>query len=41
MSDTGCLKLADFGLAINLKDEVANTRAGTLAYMVSRRRPAC
>ncbi|KAG2449847.1 hypothetical protein HYH02_005370 [Chlamydomonas schloesseri] len=27
------LKLADFGLAINLKEERANTRAGTLDYM--------
>ncbi|GIL76510.1 hypothetical protein Vretimale_6031 [Volvox reticuliferus] len=27
------LKLADFGLAINLREERANTRAGTLDYM--------
>jgi serine/threonine protein kinase len=28
-----CLKLADFGLAIDLKRERAVTRAGTLDYM--------
>ncbi len=28
------LKLADFGLAIDLNEERANTRAGTLDYMV-------
>lgn len=33
LSTDGELKLTDFGLAINLTEEVANTRAGTLAYM--------
>jgi hypothetical protein len=28
-----CLKLADFGLAIDLREERAVTRAGTLDYM--------
>ncbi len=28
-----CLKLCDFGLAINMNDERAVTRAGTLEYM--------
>ncbi|GBF97654.1 aurora protein [Raphidocelis subcapitata] len=31
--DEGVLKLADFGLAINMNDEPAVTRAGTLHYM--------
>lgn len=35
VTSEGLLKLADFGLAINTQHEVANTRAGTLAYMVS------
>ena len=30
-----CLKLGDFGLAINLREERAVTRAGTLFYTVS------
>ena len=30
-----CLKLGDFGLAIDLHEERAVTRAGTLDYMVS------
>ena len=29
-----CLKLGDFGLAIDLREERAVTRAGTLDYMV-------
>ena len=29
------LKLADFGLCLNLKEERSVTRAGTLDYMVS------
>jgi serine/threonine protein kinase len=31
--DGSCLKLADFGLAIDLREERAVTRAGTLDYM--------
>jgi serine/threonine protein kinase len=36
-----CLKLADFGLAIDLREERAVTRAGTLDYMAPevRQRP--
>lgn len=30
------LKVADFGVSINLNDERAVTRAGTVDYMVSR-----
>lgn len=33
VGEAGVIKLADFGLAINLNDEVPNTRAGTVAYM--------
>lgn len=32
--DDGTLKLADFGLAINIKDEPAVTRAGTLVCLL-------
>jgi len=32
-SNSSCLKLADFGLAIDLREERAVTRAGTLDYM--------
>lgn len=31
----GDLKLADFGLAVNLVREAANIRTGTLTFMVS------
>ena len=34
---SGNIKLADFGLAIDLNDERAVTRAGTLDYMVGGR----
>lgn len=34
-----CLKLADFGLAIDLREERAVTRAGTLDYMSPEVRP--
>ena len=34
-----CLKLADFGLAIDLREERAVTRAGTLDYMAPEVRP--
>uniref|UniRef100_A0A7S3VRI1 Protein kinase domain-containing protein n=1 Tax=Dunaliella tertiolecta TaxID=3047 RepID=A0A7S3VRI1_DUNTE len=33
LTDTRVLKLADFGLAVDLREERANTRAGTLEYM--------
>ncbi|KAL6750645.1 kinase-like domain-containing protein [Haematococcus lacustris] len=33
LTDTKQLKLADFGLAVDLNEERANTRAGTLDYM--------
>lgn len=35
-----CLKLADFGLAIDLREERAVTRAGTLDYMAPEVRAA-
>ena len=35
MTSTGVVKLADFGLAINVNEERPVTRAGTLDYMVS------
>ena len=38
LTSTGVIKLADFGLAIDTNEERAVTRAGTLDYMVSRRR---
>lgn len=33
MQRDGKIKLVDFGLAIRISDEIANTRAGTLTYM--------
>eukprot|EP00955_Chlamydomonas_euryale_P006164 65434-Chlamydomonas_euryale.AAC.2 len=36
-TEDGVLKLADFGLAIDLNEERAVTRAGTLDYMVRMR----
>ena len=35
--DSMTLKLADFGLCLNLREERSVTRAGTLDYMVRRR----
>ena len=34
LTSEGVVKLADFGLAIDLNQELAVTRAGTLDYMV-------
>ena len=34
LTPEGVVKLADFGLAIDLREEMAVTRAGTLDYMV-------
>ena len=39
--DAACLKLADFGLAIDLREERAVTRAGTLDYMAPGESPEC